>query len=295
MASTTSSLLKLELQTTGENSSTWGNKLNDTLSQAEIAITGEVTVSMAGSANVTLTDVDFSASQSRYAVLGFTGAITASVKAICPARVKWFYAINTTTQSTTHTYSMSVGTSSGTAVAIPNHGLPVLIYCDGTNCVTPQTALPSCHTATSTDTSLTTSIVVLPIAAADIVSDPYSMISTAANTVIIPAGVELMLVQLNIFSDITDDTTALAAAIFANGHGGTPGSDQLPAYWENSTISARATGNLKTTNVSALIYNPLQIHTLNGSTRGSSISFGALCGTGTATLYGHTIDAVVLR
>jgi hypothetical protein len=207
MASTTSSLLKLELQTTGENSSTWGNKLNDTLSQAEIAITGEVTVSMAGSANVTLTDVDFSASQSRYAVLRFTGAITASVKAICPARVKWFYAINTTTQSTTHTYSMSVGTSSGTAVAIPNHGLPVLIYCDGTNCVTPQTALPSCHTATSTDTSLTTSIVVLPIAAADIVSDPYSMISTAANTVIIPAGVELMLVQLNIFSDITDDTT----------------------------------------------------------------------------------------
>ena len=297
MASSTSSLLKLELQTTGENSSTWGTKLNNVISEAEKAVTGEVSVSMAGSSNVTLTDVDFNDSQSRYAVLRFTGAITASVKAIVPARVKWFYAINACTQADPHQYVLSVGTASGTAVAIPAHGRPVMVYCDGTNCSAPQAALPSAHVATSTDTALSTTIAQLNFASGDVVSDDYGMMDHANNKLVIPAGVELVMVQLNIFTGIQDDTTALSASIYTIGWGGSPASSSLPGYWEGSTLSARANGNLKTATVSALIYTPLENHaTVVGyGTRSRNITFGAKVGSGSHTCYGHTIDVAVLK
>jgi len=295
MASTTSSLLKLELQTTGENSSTWGTKLNNVISETEKAITGEVTVSMAGSADVTLTDIDFNTSQSRYAALRFTGAITGSVKAIVPARVKWFYAINATTQTTAFEFTMSVGTASGTAVAIPPSAAPTLVYCDGTNCVLPQPALPTAHLATSTDHSLNASPsgpTLLTFASGDIVSDSEGMFDAANNRLVLPATASVALVQLNAFSSITDDTTALAMSIWSDGFGQSPGSSTIMGYWENSTIAARSSSSLKSACVTALIYNGL---VPSYATRNYNIHFGGKAGSGTHTLYGFTIDAVILK
>ena len=294
MASTTSSLLKLELQTTGENASTWGTKLNNVVSEAEKAITGEVEIDMAGSADVTLTDVDYNTSEGRYAVLKLTGAITGNVKVIVPARTKWFYVINATTQTTTYTFSCSIGTASGTSVAIPNNGLPYTAYCDGTNVVSPQSLLPSFHIATSTDISLDTDSTQLTFGSADVVSDPYSITDHANNRIVFPSGYELMLVQMNCMTSLLDDTTTLGVSIFTNSFGGAPGSAQIPAIYEGD-MTTRGNTNLKGAQVCAVVYNPLQIHTLNGTTRQSNITFGARVQTGTTTMTAFEINGVVLK
>ena len=49
MASSASPLLKLELQTNGENSGTWGTKTNVTLKRIEEAIAGTTNIAVTGS------------------------------------------------------------------------------------------------------------------------------------------------------------------------------------------------------------------------------------------------------
>ena len=290
--STPTTLLGLEKMATGANSGSWGTVTNSQYDLIEEAIAASVTVSLAAG-NVTLTTTDYASNQARPSHILLNGAITANRTVTVPAKSKFYCVTNSTTQTTDYTYTSEIKTSGGTGVKIAAGSHPVWVRCDGTN-VVEVTGLPSAHTATSTNVSVSTTLTRLPIASADIVSDPYGMVSHAANTLVIPTGVELVMIQLNLFSSITDDTTALAGVIFANGFGGAPGSASLPAYWESSMLSAKATGNLKTCNVTALIYQPLIISALNDG-RGTSISFGARISTGTATVYGYTIDAVVLR
>jgi hypothetical protein len=294
MTSTATTILGLQKQGTGDNSNSWGTVLNTQLDLIEEAVSGTTTISLA-SGDVTLTTTDYASNQARPSHLLLTGALGASQSVIVPAKSKLYCVTNSTTQTTDYTYTATVKTSAGTGVTVAAGGRPVWIRCDGTN-VVEVSGLPSAHTATSTDVSVSTAGVQLTIDSADIVSDPYGMVSHATDTLVIPAGVELVLVQLNLHSSILDDTTALAAVIHANGFGTSPGSANLPSYWENSMIAAKATGNLKTTNVTALIYQPLIVNALNGGApRGTSISFGARISTGTADIYGYTIDAVVLR
>jgi len=51
MASTYSSILNLELQTTGENSGTWGTITNNNLQKLESAIKGYVSVAIASTSD----------------------------------------------------------------------------------------------------------------------------------------------------------------------------------------------------------------------------------------------------
>lgn len=128
MPSTYTPNLRLELQATGENRSTWGIKANNDFSLIEAAITGYTSIAMAD-ANVTLTANNAATDQARNAVLKFTGSNTAIRNVVIPA-VSKVYLIN---NATTGGFGINVKTASGVAYTVTN-GSTRVVYCDGTDC-----------------------------------------------------------------------------------------------------------------------------------------------------------------
>ena len=113
MASTYSNL-KIQLMTTGENTTTWGNVTNVNLGTAlEEAITGSADVAFS-SADVTLTLTDTNATQSaRNLRLNLTGTATAGFNLVVPA-IEKAYIINNATDGT-----VTVKNTTGTGIAVP--------------------------------------------------------------------------------------------------------------------------------------------------------------------------------
>jgi trimeric autotransporter adhesin len=134
MASTYSTNLKIELQATGENSGTWGTITNTNLGTAlEQAIVGYGNPSYASDANLTLTYTDTNAAQAaRALVLNVTSAVslTATRELVVPTIQKQYIVQNNTTGS----QSITVKTSAGTGVTVPN-GRKAHLYVDGTNVI----------------------------------------------------------------------------------------------------------------------------------------------------------------
>jgi hypothetical protein len=87
--------------------------------------TGRLSLSVAGAANVTLTQA-----QVLNQILEFTGALTASISVIVPLAVKEYRIFNNTTGAFTLTIIGATGT--GTAIAQTKRAI---IYSDGTNVV----------------------------------------------------------------------------------------------------------------------------------------------------------------
>ena len=86
MASTYSDRLKLELQGTGENAGTWGDKTNNNLTVLDAFGAGYLSKSVAGSSDVTLTTANASdTAEASNKVIELTGALGASIKVFIPA------------------------------------------------------------------------------------------------------------------------------------------------------------------------------------------------------------------
>ena len=136
MASTYSTL-KLQLMTTGENTTTWGNVTNVNLGTAiEEAIVGSADVTFA-STTVTLTLTDTNASQTaRNLRLNLTGTSGGAQNLIVPAIEKVYIVKNGCADAIT------VKNSSGTGTAVPA-GKTMWVYNDGTNVVDATTYLTS--------------------------------------------------------------------------------------------------------------------------------------------------------
>jgi len=134
MASTYSTNLKIELQATGENSGTWGTITNTNLGTAlEQAIVGYGNPSYASDANLTLTYTDSNAAQTaRALVLNVTSAVslTATRELVVPTIQKQYIVQNNTTGS----QSITVKTSAGTGITVPN-ARKAHLYVDGTNVI----------------------------------------------------------------------------------------------------------------------------------------------------------------
>ena len=128
MASTYSSNLGLEIQATGENSATWGDKTNTNLELLEDAISDVGAITHDNSADYTLSDNNGSVDQSRSMVLEVSGALTAARNLVVPTNDKLYVVKNGTTGG----YAITVKTSGGTGISIAN-GRKELVYCDGTN------------------------------------------------------------------------------------------------------------------------------------------------------------------
>jgi hypothetical protein len=127
MASTYSSSLNLELQTTGENSGTWGTITNNNFQKLESAIKGYVSVAVASTSDsLTASDGSTTDEQSN-AIIKLTGTLTGNTTMQCEAVESWYIVDNATTMGT---YTLGFKPAGGTAaslVASSKH----LLYSDG--------------------------------------------------------------------------------------------------------------------------------------------------------------------
>jgi hypothetical protein len=133
--STYSSNLKIELMTTGENSGTWGDITNTNLGTAlEQAIVGYGNPDYVSDANLTISITNSNAAQAaRALVLNVTsvfGALTATRELVVPTIQKQYIVQNNTTGG----QSITVKTSAGTGITVPN-GRKAHLYVDGTNVI----------------------------------------------------------------------------------------------------------------------------------------------------------------
>ena len=133
MANTTSTSLKLTVQTTGENSGTWGQITNTNLLILEQAIGGYDAVGLNATTGATLTFSNGVLSNGKNQVLKLTGSITTNVNVVIPDSIEKTYLVE---NATTGAFTVTFKTSSGTGVTwtATDKGTKVL-YSDGTNIV----------------------------------------------------------------------------------------------------------------------------------------------------------------
>ena len=124
VADTTSPLLQLLLQGTGNNNNAWGGNLNNqVILPIEQAIAGITTIAVTGASNVNLTD-----DQSRSSTIVLTGELTANQTIIVPSRAKSWKFLNNCTGD----FYVLVKTSAGSARNAP-YGKFTRMICDGTS------------------------------------------------------------------------------------------------------------------------------------------------------------------
>ena len=140
MASTYTSRLKLERQTSGENSGNWGNLVNYVLNRIDSTVRGYTAVDVAGSANVTLTsntsttntDDDATDDQVHNKVIEFTGALTGDIHVFTDAVEGDYTLFNNTTGSQTLTFANTGHAANGVAIT---QGQKALVYTTGSTIV----------------------------------------------------------------------------------------------------------------------------------------------------------------
>jgi hypothetical protein len=130
MASSYSTSLRVELQANGENATTWGTKQNTSMQMLEAGIAGRASITHDDSASYTLTTVNGAADEARNMILNIGGTLTAARNAVVPTVSQAHIAKNATAGG----YAVTLKTSGGTGIAIPN-GKTTMLFCDGTNVV----------------------------------------------------------------------------------------------------------------------------------------------------------------
>ena len=131
MASTYSERLKLELQGTGENAGTWGDKTNNNLDVLDAFTAGYLSKDVGGSANVTLTTANASStSEASNKVIELTGTLTGNIHVFLPAKENNYFIYNNTSGS----YSVSIAaTGHGANSSTIAQGSKTLVYCTSDN------------------------------------------------------------------------------------------------------------------------------------------------------------------
>ena len=131
MTSTYSSRLKLELQGTGENAGTWGDKTNNNLDVLDAFAAGYLSKSVAGSADITLTTANASATaESSNKVIELTGTLTGNITVFIPAKENNYVFFNNTAGSFSVTVAATGHTANGVAITQGGHAQ---VYCDGSS------------------------------------------------------------------------------------------------------------------------------------------------------------------
>mgnify|MGYP003652860142 CR=1 FL=1 len=127
MASTYSSSLNLELQTTGENSGTWGTIVNNNLQKLESAVKGYVSVAVASTSDALTASDGSTTDEQSNAIIKLTGSLTGNTTMQCEAVESWYIVDNATSMGT---YTLGFKPAGGTAaslIASSKH----LLYSDG--------------------------------------------------------------------------------------------------------------------------------------------------------------------
>ncbi len=133
MANSTSANLKLTVQTTGENSGTWGQITNTNLLILEQAIGGYDAVGLNATTGATLTFSNGVLSNGKNQVLRLTGTITTNVNVVIPDSIEKTYLVeNATSGAFTVTFKTTSGT--GATWSTTDKGYKI-VYSDGTNVI----------------------------------------------------------------------------------------------------------------------------------------------------------------
>ena len=133
MASSFSDRLKLELQASGENVGTWGDKTNNNLEVIDAFVNGYLSKSVAGSSDVTLTTADASATaESSNKVIELTGTLTGNINVFLPAKESNYVIFNNTSGSHTLSVAPTGHTANGVAITQGSH---TMIYNKSDRCV----------------------------------------------------------------------------------------------------------------------------------------------------------------
>jgi hypothetical protein len=140
MADTYTTSLRLQLQTTGGNSGTWGTIANTQYQLLQDAITGDNGyaggsggINIAALAAYTLTVNQGTSDEARQQLYPFVGALVVDCEVTLPGVVKIGWAYNATTGG--KNVILKVG--GGTTLTLPAGSGWTLFYCDGTNVTTP--------------------------------------------------------------------------------------------------------------------------------------------------------------
>ena len=124
MPSTYDPLLRLELQATGENATTWGIKTNTNLELLADSVAGAVNLNVAGSGDYTLSTANGADDEARQAILVLTGTLTGDRNIIVPASPKTYTVINNTTGA----FTVTLKQAASTGVVIPQ-GSAIIAAC----------------------------------------------------------------------------------------------------------------------------------------------------------------------
>jgi len=127
MASTYSSTLNLELQATGENSGTWGTKINNNLQKLESATKGYVSVAVASTSDSLSTSDGSTTDEQSNAIIKLTGSLTGNTTMQCEAVESWYIVDNATSMGT---YTLGFKPAGGTAASLVSSSKHIL-YSDG--------------------------------------------------------------------------------------------------------------------------------------------------------------------
>ena len=127
MASTYSSRLNLELQTTGENSGTWGTITNNNLQKLEAATKGYVSVAIASTSDSLGASDGTTGDEQSNAIIKLTGTLTGNTTMQCEAQENWYIVDNAATMGT---YTLGFKPAGGTATGL-QAGSKHLLYTDG--------------------------------------------------------------------------------------------------------------------------------------------------------------------
>ena len=133
MANSTSASLKLTVQTTGENSGTWGAFTNSNLLVLEQAIGGYAGIALNATTGATLTFSNGVVSNGKNQVIKLTGTITTNVNVIIPDSIEKTYVVE---NATSGAHTVTVKTSSGSGFTFgTTEKTRAIVYSDGTNVV----------------------------------------------------------------------------------------------------------------------------------------------------------------
>ena len=128
MPSTFDPLLRLELQATGENATTWGTKTNNNLDLIAAAIAGVAIVSVSAG-DVTLTTANAATDQARAGILFVQGTLTSDANIIVPAASKVYAVL----RNTTGAFNVIIK-NTGTGTPLPSSGTDIIV-CTTATCV----------------------------------------------------------------------------------------------------------------------------------------------------------------
>lgn len=151
MATQYTQLLGLALPVTGELSGTWGDVVNNEItSLAEAAIAGTTSVNIT-SGDVTLTDTDGAANQSRAAILIATGTPGTSRNIVAPSQSKVYIVINKSDSSVVvkGTATTGVSVSAGKTSVVAWDGSDYVLISDASSLNTALVTLSGVQTLTN--------------------------------------------------------------------------------------------------------------------------------------------------